>query len=190
MFIVNPIKAARLHLGYSQVHFAKNCGTSKQLVIRAEQGCYPDIPPAIFNYLRFHTKLDLDSTEFRATYCAFQHQQRKFAYGMLEKPYDFLINSPSEHPFIAWREYSNLNQTQVAKNFCVHPSVLFKFEKQPHLLNDLPEQLVDALLDSGYAPALITELRTAYRRYKDYLASEVNFTYGTISDSDESAKLH
>ena len=169
----SPVKRFRVdEFHMTQAEFAHACGVSKLLIIRAEQCCYKLPPPAIENYLVSQVPA-FDLNEFRADYLNFQRKMRKFSYGILEPGFDFHHLSPKKHPFIEWREYSAINQTMACKYWCLHPAVIYKFEVQPHLLNDLPSDLVDALLESGYSELIIAELRAAYKRYKTYLASKV-----------------
>lgn len=78
------------------------------------------------------------------------------------------------HPFKHWRLVSDLNLNQVSKMFCIQHSLLYKLENQTHLVESLPQQLIDALLVSGYSQQTIDNEVRWFAMYKDYLNSLVN----------------
>lgn len=172
----NPLKTLRESYNWTQEDFARFAGCSKLLVIRTEQGCYPAPPPVILDFLRRSPRLkegDYDTEAFLAEYIEFQRLTRQENFGRLNPTYDFEAASPT-HPFVAWRESSNLNATQVSKYYCVQQALIYKFEKQHYLLNSLPAPLVDALMESGYGQSLINRLAIAFDQFKQLQSERIS----------------
>lgn len=173
---MNPMKALRERLGWTQEDVARFADCSKNLVIRMEQGCYPEPPPVLLNFFLHNPRVrnaigQVDRLEVLAQYRQFQKETRIEHYGRLDPNYSFLLEFDLEtdtpkHPFIAWRALTGLNPTQIAKYYCLHQALIYKFEKQHYLLNSLPQPLVDALIESGYGPVIISRLEDAFFKFK------------------------
>jgi len=161
----NPIKLLREEAGLSMETLAERSEVSKQTVLRAEQGCYDLIPPSIFNYMLSAWPYS-EIINLPTRYRDWQKEQRKQNYGELSTliTWDFL--SPAVHPFIYWRETSNIYaRIQISKLYCVHPATISRFEHSNALSSSVPEQLIDALLESGYSLATIEKLCDLYERW-------------------------
>jgi DNA-binding XRE family transcriptional regulator len=184
----NPIKVYREANGWTLETLATKVGCSKQLVIRTEQGCYPKIPPAIVDFFAYNptVKVRPDTTLIQVEYREYQTEVRISNYGTLYAGFNFSRVADSVHPFTAWRESSDLNLTQVCKMFCLHPATIFKFEKQPYLVNSLPQPLVEALNESGYNEQVCFDLSAAYQRYLAQLSANIKVKVG--NESEKSVK--
>ena len=176
----NPFKVLREEHDWTQDSLTQKIGCSKVLIIRTEQGCYPDPPTTIMEFWlkdpRVVEVLRPDPVTLRVTYREFQKHTRMENYGKLWEKFDFDKVEGTVHPFVAWRLSTNLNPTQVCKYFCVHPATLYKLESQHYTMNDLPQPLVDALLESGYSEATIESLRSSFRQFKKNYSATVKVT--------------
>lgn len=165
----NPLKRERLLRSLTLEALALKTGVSRMTIIRTEQGLY-NVPSD-----RLLTFLSPDSavrrTGLQAEYQVWRKGRREASYGVLPDAGGF--NAIEAHPFVAWRESAALNQNQVAKAFCIHRATLYKFESQPHLLNDVPEDILEALIQSGYSTVTLQALRSAFSSYKTQVANHV-----------------
>lgn len=178
----NPLKVLREHHDWTLESLASKVGCSKVLLIRAEQGCYPEPMPILMEFWtkdpRVDDRLRPDPVVLRVEYREFQRETRKANYGALYDRFNFKNFAVGVHPFVAWRESSDLNPTQVCKLFCLHPSLIYKFETQHWLCNDLPKPLVEALNESGYRDEVLTDLSDAFHRFKRQYSDTVKVTSG------------
>jgi transcriptional regulator with XRE-family HTH domain len=159
----SPLKDLRERSGLTLERVASQTGLSKQFIINSEQAVYVD-PPELL--LRFYEEEELPE------YYEFQRETRKFNYGRLIEPWTFWRED--HHPFIHWRECSGINSARaICKIFCVHPAVMHKFEHAT--METVPDQLIAALLESGYKNDTLNELAEAYRDYKLDRRKEVTY---------------
>jgi transcriptional regulator with XRE-family HTH domain len=181
----NPLRYLRKRLGFTQEGLADAADVSRIFVVRAEQGVYEEPSATLIDAMRFHHKkyqpaFDWEfSTDVAITrqYEQFQLHTRRKHYGQLLANFDFLAFSPSLHPFLIWREASEVNAAiSISKYYCVHPAIIHKFEKQTHLMHSVPEVLRRALLDAGYTESFLDELEWAYTKHRRWKASKVSFT--------------
>lgn len=174
--IENPLVTLRNDARLTVDGIARRAGVGRQVVMRTEQGVFTDPPDSILDTL-LALSPDTDKAGVLAAYYAYQRDVRRYNFGRLDTDVDFNIwahTEVSDHPFVWWRCNSGIvARIQVSKLYCVHPAVMFKFEMQPWLMKSLPQQLEDALLESGYSEAVLTNLASAYRIYRGYLSSKV-----------------
>lgn len=165
----SPLKSLREDCDLTLEKVAAKTGLSKQFIIKAEQAVYQEPPDSL---LEFYVRLTyVDTSEVRSAYYVFQRETRKFNYGRLIEPWNFVS---SEHPFRNWRVLSGMDSLSgLCRDFCVHPAVMSKFENQSYLLARIPEQLVAALLESGYRATTIAALEEAYSEFKERLRKGV-----------------
>lgn len=165
----NPVKQYRHYLGLSINELELRSGVHRQVIIRAEQGCFNVIPPRLYTFLV--GILGEGQPSLADNYKHWIHQKRISSYGTL--PNALPPFNPTKHPFVLWRESGRnefgrpLNRTEICKLFCVHPSTLTRFETNL-MMQTIPEQLREALLQSGYKSELIDELSIQYKRYRIY----------------------
>lgn len=173
----NPVKNARRYLNLTQVELANECGVSRQTVLRTEQGVYTSLPPSL------GTRLVKDVPGIYNAYHSWQTSKRKSSYGKLIEPY--LFDSLGDHPFHKWRIDSGLTSRMgVCKDFCLHPAVVTKFENTlEHSL--VPDIILDALRDAGYAEGTLTSLQAAYVSYRS--RSTLTGPVGTTETMGQSA---
>lgn len=182
----NPLKEIRLANNLTLDSVAFDLRTTRQYLIRVEQGVYAAPPERYTNYL-----LDLsvpESITDRAVglgmtdelvvyhlYREFQRATRKKNFGKLLTDYDFgyKVGALHEHPFTSWRWASGIRaRIGVSKMFCVHPALISKFESSPNLCASPPGDLLLALSESGYSKELIDSFVKAYDTYKDDLSTK------------------
>lgn len=166
---VNPLRQLRMEARLGVEQLADRVGVSKQFIIRAEQAVYDSPPPRLLEY---YSLAKWDEDELINEYTEFQHFTRKTNYGRLLDPRP-VGNPEFAHPFTYWREASGLSRQSISTLYCVHPATVFKFEQQAHLVNSLPPQLSDALLESGYSPSTISSLGADFNQYKLLRRKEV-----------------
>lgn len=162
----NPLKLFRERLGKTLEETAALAEVSKHFVIRSEQGVYTEPPETLVDFYKEYFDFD----DIKADYYRYQRNTRIANYGKLLEPWNF--NAPvGKHPFIHWRQLSGMHsQAGVCKYFCVHPAVVSKFEKG---LGNIPEQLLAALLESGYSVDTLNLLEKAYLAFKSGKVLEV-----------------
>lgn len=154
----NPVKNARRFLGLTQLELANECGVSRQTVLRTEQGVYTSLPPSLGDWLT------RDVPGIYSAYTSWQTAKRKHSYGRLIEPYSF--DTANDNPFHRWRLDSGLTSRMgVCKDFCLHPAVVTKFENTLEHIS-VPDIILDALRDSGYAESTLTALQRAYSEYR------------------------
>jgi DNA-binding XRE family transcriptional regulator len=158
----NPLKQLRERLNLTLDQVAYRASISKQFIIKAEQAVYTDPSETLLAF--YSALIDLDAVEVTQQYYRFQRETRKANYGRLIEPWTFKVEN---HPFISWRQLSGVSSAAgICKLYCVHPAVLNKFENRSYLLAGTPEQLVVALMESGYSPETLAALEEAYIRFK------------------------
>jgi hypothetical protein len=202
---INPLKQMRLRLNWTLDHTADLLSSTRQFVIRAEQGVYADPPPRLLSLLLSYTEPelfiysgypatpinnpaavgDVESEEALVyhQYHVFQSLTRKRNYGRLLPVWRFDAISAEHHPFLRWRLASGVDsRISISKFYCVHPALITKFENSPHLVSHPPTDLISALTESGYDSELLDSLATAYDNYKAYLSDEFKKQQGIESD--------
>jgi len=169
--VVNPLKSLRKEVGLTIDQAADRASVSRQFVIRAEQAVYTEPPDSLVSY--YATRIELDCEATRSAYFNFQHLTRKANYGRLIEPWNFQPVGLG-HPFKRWRTFSGIGSAAgICKLFCVHPATLNKFESHSEQCAVVPEQLVKALLESGYSAETLSKLEQAYSDYKRFRRAHV-----------------
>lgn len=173
--VKHPLKALRELSGLSMAQVALYSGVSKQHVVRCEQGVFVEPPLGIFDLIsEYLTDEDLISREeFTNAYIQWQLLQRlnAGAHLVLSKDFDFHTHKYHDeshtHPFTHWRLHSGvLSRITISKEFCVHPGLMYRFEKQPWLCSTPPGELLRALKVAGYPPELLSKFTEAYAHYR------------------------
>lgn len=174
---VNPLGTLRESAGLTAAQLAEAAGVTPGAVLRAEQAVYASPPPKILQALwELAPEDDLhDYGILMADYHNYQRIVRIDSYGVLDDKYDFsdavtVETGPgvfSQHPFVKWRYFSELpSRIAVSKLYCVHPSLIFRFETQPYMCTNPPKELLRALLESGYSVEQLGLFEDAYQRYR------------------------
>ena len=176
---VNPFTEFRKARHLSQDQLAIAARVSRGLVIRNEQAMYTNPSDKLLAYVAkaafpvgASQKVRADFIEeFIEDYKAFQLSQRRTNFGYLSITFnitDYLANNLEMHPMEYWRLHSvnSPNLSSVTRAFCVHQGILYRWEHEANLVNTVPSQLEDALLNAGYAFKTVEQLRLAYREYK------------------------
>lgn len=184
---LNPLKVERKRLGLTIDSLCYRASVSKSLVIKNEQGTYPEPSPTILAYFT-NEDPDFDSAECRASYRAWQRDKREQSYGLLNPHFDLRAylrglpvgddigksqngTEPYPHPFEWWRLRTVLqpNLNKISKGFCLQQALLFKFEQQAYLVNSVPEPITHALIEAGYDRRVLMDLEVAYSEWKQYI---------------------
>lgn len=182
----NPFRALRLRKGLTLNAVSVRAKVSRYLVIRLEQGCFPDPPPRLLDWWVTHQ--GASEAALREDYRAFQlftRSKNSRLFGDL--PVGVLANAaqhralkspvpPSHypddrHPFI-WlrtRPGYEFNLTEVSKMLCVAQPVLYHFEHYPRNQRSVPAQLTAALKDADYLEGEIEAFIDAYDDYRKFL---------------------
>lgn len=173
----NPLKTLRKEFKLSQDSVAELSGVSKTAIVRAEQGCYTNIPVGLVKFYTAKWGTQLDG--LTSAYENFQLTTRKHNYGRLVPAITYgheivhialmLHELDSKHnPFTWWRAYSHLNKAEVAKLYCVGLSCLNKLESS-NPPSVIPGQLAEALIQSGYHPHTVVSLNDNLKRHKNFI---------------------
>lgn len=166
----NPIKVRREQLNYSINQLEYQSGIHRQVIIRAEQGCYAKIPPRLLSYLLARTG---DGTPHLTNdYIAWVAEKRRDSFGKLPEQLPPFVEY--RHPFIHWRQEAELSRAAVCTYFCINLATLARFERQYLICQSVPQQLVTALVQSGYSGHLINELRDQYDLYRNLQAANIS----------------
>lgn len=175
--VTNPHIRLRKKAGLTQQALADACYVTRLFVIRAEQAVYAHLSVGLLDFLGDELDIELDMPELYTEYARYQTAIREQSYGRLNTR-NFRFYSPDfpyeYHPFLTWRLDSGLSRMRISTLYCVHPAVIFKFEKQPHLMQEVPESLLVALKESGYDERCLTNLCLAYGNYKETLKKMVH----------------
>lgn len=178
---MNPVKAQRQKMRLTIDQLCHQADVSKSLVIKNEQGAYPEPSVTIVDFF-YNNSDEFDKVEFTTAYYEWQSWQRKRNYGLLTP--DFPLESylkglpvgeamvaPYKHPFLYWRQasFTHPNLNAISKGFCIHQGLLFKFESQSHLVNSVPQPIRSALLEAQYTERSLDRLELAYSEWKRYM---------------------
>lgn len=158
----NPIKAAREMLGLSISQVAAFADLHRAVIIRSEQGCYASIPPRLYSFLV--GRLGEGDPSIALDYQRWVGEKRADSFGQLSSRLPDYIRQV--HPFVQWREYSDLNRNQFCKAFCVNTGTVIRFENNI-VQQTVPDQLIEALAEAGYPQEIIQELHIRYRLYRN-----------------------
>ncbi len=151
----NPIRAARVELGYKLNKFAELCGVHEQALYLNECGVYIDILPAVLEVFVKHGYLQVT---LRTEYREFQ-KERRAEFALEYNFQDPNIIGPimlSKAPIVTFRTNLGLSRQAFAKRLLVQPAILYKLEHGQ--ARHLPQQLVDALEEAGMSSDIIDEL--------------------------------
>lgn len=184
---INPLKQLRLSKSWSLDQVSESSGLSRQLIIRAEQGCYNDIPPAYLNWITDY--FDVEENLLDIEYQAFRVRTRQSNAGLLSVAL-FRIK-PEVNPLTYYRERYGLSMAAVYKGFCLHPATIHKLEKQTHLVKNLPPDFCRAVSDAGYPLSWTAHIQLWLDEHKEYIASKIvtrTVTETTIEETVEDVK--
>lgn len=171
---VNPYKTARTQEGLTLHNLTDLLSISRNTVIRTEAGQFTNPPQAIADYFPEVTYSD---------YLGWQRLKRIANYGLL-----FILPIPEYtfptkfyqspylhiHPFTWWMSMTHgMNPNVIANAYCVSISTVEKFINTPERVSSVPEDLLFALLDSGYSKSLLYDLVLAYTGYKTYMNDRI-----------------
>jgi hypothetical protein len=185
---INPIKRLRELESLSLNEVIDRADISRGLLIRAEMGTFEEIPPKLLDFfVEYHGYSQLQIAE---DYKRFVTATRIQNFGKLTStlppsysPVDldlkFLpvesfnyLGPAMRHPFVQWRLYSGLTkQLDICRFFCVHQGHLSNYELKSNYLKT-PAQLLTALLVSGYASSVLSELEIRYQAYRRFLTDQ------------------
>lgn len=157
----NPIKEARKKLGFTISQTALNAGVNRLVIIRTEQGTYASIPPRLYSFLV--DRMGDSDPSLSADYQRWLGEKRIDSFGRLTEQLPRF--NPETHPFTQWREASDLGVTEFCKLFCVHLSTVIRYEGKLEQ-QTTPDQILEALSESGYSADVVAELQIRYKIYR------------------------
>jgi hypothetical protein len=172
---VNPLKEFRLAqergAGWSVDWCAKMLNVTASTIIRTEDGCYADIPPAI---LRGITPYFLSSDTVRANYRLFKSDaRRRVKDGRLVESFRFQayrttqkgIEKDDRNPFVIWRELCGFkSRLSFCKTLCIHPSTVKRLDDG--VAEVIPASIKEALNEIELDPTFIDYLEGAYIQWR------------------------
>ena len=118
-----------------------------------EQGVYPEILPAVQSWLVLH---EYDIVVATSEYHEFQKGKRRDNGERLGLSIYELGAPEGANQFVQFRTSLGLSRMGFAKDFCVHPGLLYRLERG--ISKTLPQQVADALGDAGLSLWVIDEL--------------------------------
>lgn len=149
---------------------AEKAGCSEQVVMRAEQGIYAAIPPAISYLISELSDSSIDELNARYHYFVKNHR----CWAQQESPLipslliTTVIQGKKIHPFVAWRQccgYSS--RMSFCTSFCIHNSTLTRFEKgTSEYVPDVLYELFKDLFGEKQATKSYAKLQRLYDSYK------------------------
>jgi DNA-binding XRE family transcriptional regulator len=164
----SPVRALRGD--YTQAQFANIVGITRMALLRFEQACIPE--PSL--KLQPFIPEGLPWEAFVEDYHAYQVTKRQSNYGVLTTEHDFSPGARAEahlHPLQEWINASkSTSLTQVCVALCIHLPTMYRFLNGPHPSLP-PESLLEALQDSGYESAIITDFMLAYAEWRSRYGS-------------------
>ncbi len=149
----SPIKAARSKAGLTLLQASKEAGVHLQAFFLQEQGVYPEILPAIQSWLALH---EYDISVATEEYHEFQRAKRKDNGERLGLSVYELGPPEGTNQFVQFRSALGLSRMGFAKDFCLHPGLLYRVEHG--ISKTLPQQVASALKDAGLPAWVIDEL--------------------------------
>lgn len=166
--MLNPIREFRQAQGLSVADLAQRAGVTPLAVHRAEQGVFAQVPPRLV-YPLLEAELITeegyilsDEDSLNECYKAWVRKTRRANYGCLTESLPPF--KPGVSPLVHWRMLSGVeSQMGLCSLLCVHPSPIRETELGKQ--RKLPNQLVEALLDSGYDDDTIQQLAYRQERY-------------------------
>ena len=150
----HPLVVFRNQHHLSQDDLANLCGITKQIVTFAEQGIYPELPPAIMKGIQ--NEYGLFATE------SFQTKSKEYIQQELAKlDISSWINPefPNDVParsFVEWRSRIAGSVTNFGKVIKIQPITIRKYESGK--THNLPIQLEERLRSFGFSPEYIRKV--------------------------------
>lgn len=168
-FPLNHLKQLRTRDNLSLQDLSEKCGLSKQTLIRAEQGLFDEVPEKLMRYW-----LDQGENELVLMdgYLDFQLTVR----GRIKRIFGDGINEAlpvNQHPLVTltndyWIAGGPMNIMECAKLLCVSQPLLNHWIKNPKQ-KVVPQPLLTALFQNGYAKFELSVLITNYSRYRSWV---------------------
>lgn len=150
--------------------FARAVGINRQTILRAEQGTFNGIPPVHLHFLSERTSLP--SSSITTSYTEWVAERRRSNFNKLSSTYYLerhFEKYPTLHPLVVWRRFSGIqSRIEVCKLFCVHQSTVTRFESPRLPYTEIPDQLHEALSESGYSNEVLTLFSDDYKRYREW----------------------
>ena len=176
--VVNPLLEFRLaqeqtsgsNIGWSLDQTSREMGVAVSTIIRTEQGCYNEIPPAILRHL---ITFFISADSVRDQYSRFKtgkrtairdHRavERQFAW----KLKTYVQRHPETNPFLIWRYQIAEYKSRLAfcKDFCLHPSTVKRVEDG--VAEKIPESILEAMHEIWLDPDSIETLEKEYANWR------------------------
>lgn len=168
--VVNPLLEYRLAQNWSLDRISREIGVSPSTVIRTEQGCYGDIPPAI---LRFISSYFLSPNAVRDQYLRYQTSKRSTIrdHNYMVREFSRSLKSSCNadwtiNPFLVFREEILRYKSRLAfcKDYCLHPSTVKRIEDG--IAEEIPVSIISALEEVHLNSTSILTLINLYNSWR------------------------
>lgn len=161
----NNFAALRENLDLSQQKLADKIGCSKLLILKTEQGTYPEVPPVIMDW--WVNQNGMSELILRDTYEEFQQKVRYhylYFFGDL-LPVD--INKPI-HPLVQLIHSSgyDLSINDISKRTCTAQNTLQYWIKKWRTQQTVPKSFAIALLGMGYSVVQVDYFCEQYKAWR------------------------
>lgn len=177
---LNPFTRLRNSLELSHEELARQMYTSKQSLIRLEQGCYDKpLPVAVDWWVNYGAVTELQITdayeEFQQLTRTRHHQyfgpelQIDYTSVIADHPLRQLCNS---HP------YFPVNVTEVAKSLCLPQATLQHWQKKWRTQQSVPRTFQSVLMEIGYSKYQVKDFNEAYYNWRQTQLSRSKIRLG------------
>lgn len=167
---MNPFTQAREKMGLSHNELAKQMNTTKETLINIEAGRYVRPPDWVIDFM---VRKGADYLELTEGYDIFVKHTREGSFRFLgDPPYVTWSENPASQPFTKWRMIRGITIQDATRSLCISKESLRYFEqKAGRHQKTVPRALLEALHDCGYRRAERENLKNAYTRYLETIAS-------------------
>lgn len=163
----NPLIAARLKLGMTQETLALRIGISRNVLIRCEQGQFPDLVPSVLDWFSDNYD-DFDLDDWRHEYREFQHNVRSDFAGYISYANSApRVTHPGNVLLAQYDEGRGITIPGFCRNFCIHQAKMYDWITRPDKYNEVPAIVITALRDAGIGEMLIQNVITDYKIYHE-----------------------
>lgn len=154
----HPIVEFRKEHHISQDELANTCGITRQILVFAEQGIYPELPPSIIDGIKDEYGL-LSTADFQEKNTAYIRQELD---ALDIRPWLGHTNGDPDmvpaNSFVEWRNLISDSVTNFGKLIKIQPITIRKYESGK--THNLPIQLVERLRYFGFSEQYISRVRS------------------------------
>lgn len=170
----NYIKILRERLKLSQQKLADQIQCSKLVILKTEQGNYPNIPPVVMDYWVGRGESELRLADTYSEYQAAVRYHYSYLFGSVLLVVSSHPGHPSgsdevEHPLKQLMSHMayNLSINEVSKRMCVAQSTMQYFLKKWRSQQTVPVGFCEALLGMGYSQTQVSHFCRVYEQWRE-----------------------